>query len=268
MNYFTFSLSICCLLFTTNLQINAQTDTDTIIGKIIYETLLDEERLQQANDSLKKNKPEVWAMVGDEIIESMRMSGAFKYQLLFNQKTSHFSHIDELGGGNDGLAYKTALITGKGYSTFFLDHPNQSRIEQRKSGLDKSITHIIKPYEQYDWKLTGQTKKVGNYLCKEATTTYSKYGRDSIMQYVAIAWFTEDLPFSFGPMGFDGLPGLILELYPIKGNNNGYRAMTINIPINASQKKFPKLDKATDTLEEKQFHEKYSRYVKELPGRH
>ncbi|WP_313580321.1 GLPGLI family protein [Chishuiella sp.] len=56
-----------------------------------------------------------------------------------------------------------------------------------------------------DWKLNSNTKKIGNYYCKEATLNYA--GRKWI------AYYTEDIPLSFGPYIFGGLPGLILEIY-------------------------------------------------------
>ncbi|WP_237190446.1 GLPGLI family protein [Riemerella anatipestifer] len=55
-----------------------------------------------------------------------------------------------------------------------------------------------------EWKITSTAKKIGDYLAVKATTRYS--GRNYE------AWFTQEIPFSYGPYLFQGLLGLILEI--------------------------------------------------------
>lgn len=57
------------------------------------------------------------------------------------------------------------------------------------------------------WVLHKDTKMIGTYKCKKATTHFR--GRDFI------AWFSPDIPVSTGPWKFHGLPGLILEAYDV-----------------------------------------------------
>jgi len=54
------------------------------------------------------------------------------------------------------------------------------------------------------WEITGEEKKIGSYSCVKAGSRFR--GRDYT------AWFTPDLPVTFGPWKMGGLPGLILEL--------------------------------------------------------
>ena len=58
---------------------------------------------------------------------------------------------------------------------------------------------------RFEWQITGEQKKIQNYNCTKAMTTFR--GR-----YYE-AWFTEDIPLSNGPWKFGGLPGLIMEVY-------------------------------------------------------
>ncbi len=58
---------------------------------------------------------------------------------------------------------------------------------------------------RFEWQITGEQKKILNYSCTKATTTFR--GRNYE------AWFTEDIPLSNGPWKFGGLPGLIMEVY-------------------------------------------------------
>lgn len=60
------------------------------------------------------------------------------------------------------------------------------------------------------WKIYKENKKIGNYVCLKATTEISINSQGS--KELITAWFTPKIPLSFGPLGYDGLPGLILEL--------------------------------------------------------
>lgn len=71
---------------------------------------------------------------------------------------------------------------------------------------EKSIVKDSLP--NFDWDITGvETKKIGDFLCKKATTNF----RGSQI----VAWYSEELNIPFGPWKFKGLPGLILELYNV-----------------------------------------------------
>jgi GLPGLI family protein len=56
----------------------------------------------------------------------------------------------------------------------------------------------------YDWELVSETKTIGNYVCKKATTVYN--------DQEITAWYALSIPLSDGPGEYYGLPGLILEL--------------------------------------------------------
>ena len=66
-----------------------------------------------------------------------------------------------------------------------------------------------------------ETKKIANYNCNKATVNFR--GRDYT------AWYTIQLPFSFGPWKFNGLPGLILEITDVT-NTFKWRASKIKYP--------------------------------------
>jgi GLPGLI family protein len=63
--------------------------------------------------------------------------------------------------------------------------------------------------EKY-WNLTNKSKIINSFLCKHAdiTTTNELNGA----KFYTEAWYTPDLSLSYGPKGFDGLPGLIVSL--------------------------------------------------------
>ena len=105
---------------------------------------------------------------------------------------------------------------------------NEIQIRQKIIKLDKikyflqqenNIIYINQKYKgksvfvkdslpNYNWNLIkGETKTINGFVCKKATLHFR--GSD------VIAFYTEEIPISFGPWKFKGLPGLILELYNI-----------------------------------------------------
>jgi GLPGLI family protein len=68
----------------------------------------------------------------------------------------------------------------------------------------RRINYIISDsFPKIIWSISDSTKSIGGYNCQKATTRFR--GRDYE------AWFTQDLPFPFGPWKLHGLPGIIME---------------------------------------------------------
>lgn len=62
---------------------------------------------------------------------------------------------------------------------------------------------LIEDNVNIEWQVSNELKKVGNFICRKATTQYK--GRNWT------AWFTEEIPVPAGPWKLHGLPGLIVE---------------------------------------------------------
>ncbi len=56
----------------------------------------------------------------------------------------------------------------------------------------------------FKWKISKEQKKILNYNCTKATTTFRGRSYE--------AWFTDDIAISNGPWKFCGLPGLIVDV--------------------------------------------------------
>lgn len=67
--------------------------------------------------------------------------------------------------------------------------------------------HVVyqEQFPQFNWKLEDEKKKIGDHLCRKATCDFR--GR------TYEAWFTTEIPLQNGPWKFNGLPGLIIEVY-------------------------------------------------------
>ena len=65
--------------------------------------------------------------------------------------------------------------------------------------------HYTEPIPQLQWTMARGDSTILGYTCHKATTRFR--GRDYI------AWYTEEIPYPYGPFKFGGLPGLITCIY-------------------------------------------------------
>ncbi|QAR29993.1 GLPGLI family protein [Ornithobacterium rhinotracheale] len=68
------------------------------------------------------------------------------------------------------------------------------------------------PTPQLKWQLQKDKKEILGYTVQKATTSYG--GREWE------AWFAQDIPLAYGPYVFNGLPGLILEIYDTENEHH------------------------------------------------
>ena len=83
---------------------------------------------------------------------------------------------------------------------------------------------ISKP--KYNWGLKKETKKIGKYNCYKATMVEEIKTRKGVKNVLIEAWYTSEINIPYGPIGYSGLPGLIIEL---KRDNIKYYATKINL---------------------------------------
>lgn len=118
--------------------------------------------------------------------------------------------------------------------------------------------HVLKGFEAYgmklitknhiskmNWTLSKELKVIGEYTCYKALLKYKITNTEGEFIKEVIAWYSPDIPFNFGPKGYAGLPGLILEL---KDGNVTYTATKIN--FTTKNKKIKKVSGNLITEEE------------------
>lgn len=87
---------------------------------------------------------------------------------------------------------------------FLVTNRDKDSIEQT-SGSDGYRFIIKEKIYPFKWVLQNETKMIGKFECKKATTYFR--GRNYV------AWYSTAIPTNSGPWKFSGLPGLILEVY-------------------------------------------------------
>lgn len=99
------------------------------------------------------------------------------------------------------------VVTQQDQNKFFSYNTFAIIIKQNKLTYYEDLAGDEYFYEEnlnFDWKYHDEEKLINGYNCKKATLTYG--GRDWQ------AWYTLDIPLSFGPYKFKGLPGLIIKM--------------------------------------------------------
>ena len=126
-------------------------------------------------------------------------------QIDFKQNKSLF--IVSKGNLESGVTQKDFVIkvvqkAVEGYTV--MDKSKDSL--KTKIGINNGTYIVCETIPVFKWELeSNEEKKIGDYICKKATTTFR--GRNYI------AWYTLDFTTYFGPWKFNGLPGLIMEVY-------------------------------------------------------
>ena len=184
-------------------------------GQVFYEAI------SKKYPETKENKADVYIVE----LENTKIL----LELKFNKTVSYFTKAnlrkgDEFNLGEEGLSI---LI---GYEELYYNLKDKLLFSDYGEFL-------IKTPSNHNWNISSESKKIDNYLCYKATYTESYTARDGkTKERVITAWFCPELPYSFGPLEFNGLPGLILEL---EKNGNKVVAKSILLSDKTIELKIP-----------------------------
>jgi GLPGLI family protein len=134
---------------------------------------------------------------------------SMKFNLKFKMKESIFE-IQESIDFEDNLMSKLAVTVGGSKGVFYINTIDKIILNKKESFGQEFI--VKRPLESIKWKLHNETKKIGNYLCYKATTVKVVENSKGTFNHPVTAWYSTEIPVGFGPIGYGGLPGLIIEL--------------------------------------------------------
>ncbi|MDI1324933.1 MAG: GLPGLI family protein [Algoriphagus sp.] len=161
------------------------------------------------------------------------------YILSFTQTESNWQQVENLESSPSTTppGEMTIMLSGSGDEILYKNIAEQVYLqEQEFMGKEFLIKDALEPV---DWKLSDETKKIGDYTVQKATYTKVEDSqrfstgmtemenvKDTILVTV---WFAPEIPVAHGPENYYGLPGLILEVH-----NDGRSYYCEKIELNPS----------------------------------
>ena len=173
--------------------------------------------------------------ISEEMQKQLNKQMQKEYTLKFNATASTWKEVESLEGGAPTAASSGGMVmtfsSGSGNSLLY-KNTAEGRYEEEANVFGKPFL-VKDELEAYEWELTSETKKIGDYNCQKAI--YSRIvdrqmfsigaeseeeGLKTIKDTINVtAWYTPEIPVTHGPDDYWGLPGLILEV------NNGSTTM-------------------------------------------
>lgn len=147
-----------------------------------------------------------------------------RFELVFENYVSIFKAKDFLELENN--KFYSFAIGPEGSIIYYTNQKNKQNISQ----TDAYGELFLVESPMHEWELSNETKKIGDYTCYKATTYKIIKGRKGITKTPVEAWYTPKIAVPFGPLGYNGLPGLIIEL-----SMHNYKYYVSKIELNSSK---------------------------------
>jgi GLPGLI family protein len=175
---------------------------------------------------------------------------AKKYVLEFNKKEFCFYLLPGL------------TPDGRAYTEEYYYKERDSAYSLRPAYYSMFGKLLVKQTRDTKWEMHNESKKIGDYTCYKATATLVRVNPAGTFKFPIIAWYCPKIPLPYGPLGYSGLPGLILEL---QERNLVYGAEKINFTVDKKTSKLKKPDsKGRRIIANDALNEMIEKYMKDL----
>ena len=181
-----------------------------------YNLKMDSLLLKNLNNTLKEDFKRA------EIV-----SKRLKLKLYFNDSLSVFEPEAIMDMESDKIALKIAKTFCKCNDPIYTNARAKKNYFNYKLASTGELYLVYKTIDQ-NWVLHNESKKINNYLCYKATQEVEVFTGNRTVKNLVTAWYCPEIPFSYGPKGYSGLPGLIFELHD-KNVSFGLESLQLNI---------------------------------------
>ena len=168
-------------------------------------------RASIAKDKIVESINENVAITGNvkkRLISDVQNATDIHFLLLFNSRESIYFQDDSKNMTNDGIQGTNFTRPLSKYSHMYYKNLDTNELLMQNYHYDK----ILVIQKTVDWELTQETKEIGPYKCFKAIGVKKVERSNKIEKEEIIAWYTPEIPVSFGIQNLHGLPGLMLEL--------------------------------------------------------
>lgn len=184
-----------------------------ITGRAYYTSMIKSEKPELTEKQMEN--PQIRALA-----EQLDQAFTDDFILEFTQEESLFRKQPKLKKPNlknEGITISRSLM---GDDEIHYKNLQKSEFLNSKELYGKQFL-IKDDIETPDWKLSNESKTIGDYVCFKATyvpkadesdDSEEKWIKEEKDNKEIVAWYTPQIPLKNGPMEYDGLPGLILEV--------------------------------------------------------
>lgn len=172
-----------------------------------------------------KNNPDFIRKVKEIDVQKGEIVNELRFKLVFDNNASIFKVQNFLELENN--RFYSFAIGPEGSNIYYTNKKNKENIRQ----VDAYGDLFLVDYPVQEWELSSETKKIGAYTCYKAITIQTVNGKKGITKTRVEVWYTPEIAIPFGPLGYNGLPGLIVEL-----SMHNYKYYVIKIELNSDEK--------------------------------
>ncbi|WP_130734284.1 GLPGLI family protein [Flavobacterium sp. J27] len=201
-------------------------------------TVISQNNVAKYNVLFKVQNPKRESAFMNQLSEA---SKNLEFELVFNDSVSYFSVSDKVVLDDTSFEKAASKIISKGD---YLFRKNQSRFF-----VINAPVYYEKQKDTLAWNITSETKKIQNFTCYKATKIKKVTNQRGSFNHEIIAWFCPEIPFSYGPNEYNGLPGLIVELIEMPANHFVLKSLVLK----KGDVKIKTLDKLQEVEEKKYF---------------
>jgi len=185
------------ILFCFILFFSIPSESQVIGGNAFYKVIVTESFLTD----------KITGEIRERVIASEQVVTDLRIELIFNLQNALFNLTNNKDLAGIHLAASAYCDCS---DPFFYSLSEGKSMQYNSAGpFMGEKQYLIEQPLDLKWKIEKETKKIDQYTCYKATAlTLDSDGKSQPVE----AWFCPEIPFAFGPRGFGGLPGLILEL--------------------------------------------------------
>lgn len=182
--FLLFLITSCCFAQNTNLVVT--------YGLVFYE-----------DESMSKKT----SMFKEHLDYAIANPNRFKFELKIDSIGASFELKNKLSMTDSNLSDNLGFLFAK-YPGLIFSFPDS--ILKRSVLLGNKV--FVKSNLIVGWQMTNESKNIDGYICYKATNDDRVKDDTRAFFNPIIAWYCPEIPYSYGPIGYGNLPGLILEL--------------------------------------------------------
>jgi len=196
--------------------------SQNISGKAIYKKVMYSSFPKNKDQKVKPESVKFVQMIKDNLKD-------VNFILIFNNDESVFK-VEEILDLDKKRPLKLAINFGGGRGIFYTNLKTNKVIQQAE-GFGE-LFKIKEDLNAIKWTITGKTDYIDSLFCKQAITKMKQSINGKERKIRVEAWFSDEIPYGFGPIGFGNLPGLIVKL----NLENGFQFILKNYNIKSGKK--------------------------------